>query len=260
MLSVSAMNLAYQTIDLSTLTNWNVTAQAHVAIASFNVTGSVSRITGSATYSAANKGVITIADVQGTTDVSSFGSEAFEGSTTGVTPITDSNGKLSGQFAMTEPITKTFNVTGTLNPSTMTVTIKFPNYTVLSGGHNVTIANLQLSAKVPTNPAALSDVITSANLVPGTAESVDVTVSLSSVEKAASETAAAATITLYWANATGGTMSAVAGDTISLAWNEASGSYTISKLPKAPKGATGLKLVVKVGTMTTQTVVPLQAT
>lgn len=110
----------------------------------------------------------------------------------------------------------------------------------------------------PTNPTPLT-VATTVAWDSEKAGVIDVEVEAGgSVQKAASRTAAVATVSIYWGSPTNPLLRKLP-DTIPILWNQAEGKYEVSNLPTPPVGATKLTFVTKYGAITNTTSLDLPA-
>jgi hypothetical protein len=162
--------------------------------------------------------------------------------------IVDTSGVLTGSVvvdssSMTIPTQPTqhdtFNGTYTLTDATFN-TQNFAIAMDLTAGETTLVFNGNLN---PTGNAF--DVVVTPSWNPEGTINVDVNVPGKPHTTATADRGVAVTnVQLYWVQGKK-LVSAALPDTIPVYWNEASGSYTISELPSAPAGATGLAFVTK---------------
>ena len=231
LLSVVPSNLAFK--DVAFTATGAVSATVSAMGRSATVKGSAS-VTGDIDYTSQDAGT---GSIQVTGEITRPAIAATPFALSG--NLSDANGKLSGSATLTEPSgsNEPYSATGTFSPKTMMVSVTPAKVTVGS----FTLKSANWSGKlVQTDTTPFGVQINTPSYTDGTL-TVPVTVS-GAADTAASESAAAATISLTWANAQQKPLGkALKSDTISIYWNEASGTYTVSGLTP-PTGATQLML------------------
>ena len=239
----------------------------------FTITGGFSATTKAAGHTIALSGnTSTTGDIQYTSPTAGSGHISVTGNITkpaaaqqsfafapdGGNPISDANGKFTGSLTLTDPTGNPgpYTSTGAFSPKTFVASVKVASLTV----GEFTLKNAAWAGKiVQTDTTPFSVTISGASYSAGTL-TVPVTVP-GQAGKAASEGAAAATITLSYADANKKPVGKAPNpkvDTIKIYWNEASGTYAVTGLTP-PTSATQIVLKIKIGTrlQTPPTYVPI---
>ena len=233
MLSVTLASPTFK--DIAFTISGGFAGTAHVQGFSVALHGNTNT-TGDITYTSATAGTGTISVTGNITSPSTSPIQSFAMNG----PVTDTNGTLAGSMTLTDPTGNPgpYTSTGSFSAKTFVATTKIASMTA----DGFPLTNVKWSGKiVQTDTTPFGVTIGDAAYSAGTL-TVPVTVP-GQAHTAASESAAAATITLAWANANGKVVGKAfsKSDTIDIAWNEASGTYTIAGLAP-PTAATQIIL------------------
>jgi hypothetical protein len=237
MLSVAASGLTYETLDLAAAGTFSDTVTGGGQTQ--KVTGDAA-LAGDIAYTSPTKGSGAITSIS--TTGTGFAGFAASGS------ISDNGGKLTSHLTLTEPISETLKATGKLLVFGYTLTLTLPTFHFDFLGTNVTVSKFSFTFFIPPGYAVLAlnaQWDTNSKGSPVALVGVVNNNTTNSVFAVSKESAPLGTVECQWMDATGDLIGKpIPGDTFPIAWNEAGGTYTISKLPKAPKGAANLSMMM----------------